>query len=236
MDYKIVIPARWGSTRFHGKPIIHINGKPMIQHVYENALKTSASDIIIATDNETIENICIKFGAEVIMTGEHLSGTSRIYEIAENKSWTKDEIIINLQGDEPTMHHKNIHKIAQDIYRHVSCDVSTLSCPITNEKDLHNPNIVKVITDINGHAIYFSRNPLKTAQRHIGIYAFRGSSLKYINKLEPCDIEKEEKLEQLRILYNGGRIHVTEAPEPIGPSVDVPNDIDLVEKYLNEYI
>lgn len=234
MNYKIVIPARWGSARFPGKPVIHINGKPMIQHVYENACKTIADEIVIATDNETILDMCEKFGAPAMMTGEHNSGTSRIIEVASKQSWDYDDIIVNLQADEPTMSHKNINKVAIDMHKNLSCDSATLSYPIKNKEDYYNRNIVKALIDINKYAIYFSRLPLKLAHRHIGIYAFTYRTLQWICSLEECELEKEEKLEQLRILYNGGRIHVTEAPDPVGPSVDVPRDIDLVEKYLKE--
>jgi len=240
-DYKIIIPARWSSSRFPGKVIAHINGKPMVQHTYERAIKTNASEVIIATDRETIYEIAKKFGAHVEMTGPATNGTSRIAEVAKKRLWIKDQVIVNLQADEPTIHYKNIHKVAIDLHRNVSCDVATLQTSIKTEAELNDPNIVKVVTNADRHALYFSRLPLRSGtgdivgHKHIGIYAYRGASLNWISGLKNCALEKIEQLEQLRVLYQGGKIHVSSIKYPMGPAVDVPSDIDKVEKYLKEH-
>ena len=241
----LVIPARFGSTRLPGKPLRLIAGKPMIQHVYERAISANFDTIIIATDNEKIENCCLDFGASVCMTSiNHETGSDRLAEVVEIYNWPDNTIVVNLQGDEPLTPVENLYQVANNLANHPKASIATLATPILNPQAINNPNVVKVVTDKNGMALYFSRAPIpfqrdadKTlnnsqALRHIGIYAYRASYLKTFSNMESCSLEALEKLEQLRALWHGARIHVDIATKIPEHGVDTEEDLKAVERII----
>lgn len=240
--FKIVIPARYDSKRFPGKMLADINGKPLIQHTYEHACECKdVAEVIIATDDYRIKDIARAFDADVQMTGKHSTGTDRIAQIVVDRAWKKDNIIVNLQGDEPTMPHKNIRQVVKNLHAHPNWDVATLAEKIYNRGEFENPNIVKVLWDVDHRALLFSRSPIPfigfksfCGFRHIGLYAYTGATLHWYYYEHHCGLEDAESLEQLRILYSGGKVHVAEAKTHIGPSVDTPDDIGKVEEYLHK--
>ena len=217
MSFKIVIPARYASSRLPGKPLLDIAGKPMIQHVYERAKESKASHVIIATDDDRIEQVAAAFGADVCMTRiDHISGTDRLAEVAAKRAFADNDIIINVQGDEPCLPASLINQVADDLVQHPDADMATLFSQIDHEKHIFDPNAVKVIMDKLGYALYFSRAPIPWMRdhfdqqstlppelphyRHIGLYGYRASFLKHYAELESCVLEREESLEQLRAL------------------------------------
>jgi len=231
-----IIPARFASTRLTGKPLIKINGKPMIQHVYERSIKSKLlNKVIVATDDKRIFNAVKEFGGEVMMTSpHHKSGTDRIGEIVKqrNSETTKWDIIVNMQGDEPFINYRNIDKAIEPLISDKKLNVSTLCYKINNHNEIHNPNIVKVVFDKNNFALYFSRyaipfnrdNGKINYYKHIGLYVYRKSFLLSIIKLKPSKLELSEKLEQLRILENGEKIKVIESKID-SHSVDTKQDL-----------
>lgn len=246
----LVIPSRYASTRLPGKPLRLIAGKPMIQHVYERAQAAADAlgfkEIIIATDDERIQQTCEIFGAEVCMTSnEHETGSDRLAEVVEIKQWADDTIVVNLQGDEPLTPIESLKQVAENLANNPEATMSTLSTAIQTAAEYNDPNVVKVVTDKQGLAMYFSRAPIpfqrdvgvsvdSFAQRHIGIYAYRASYLKSFAKMEACQIEQLEKLEQLRAMWFGARIHVAVAQQVPGHGVDTEEDLIAVEKILLE--
>ncbi|WP_075172018.1 3-deoxy-manno-octulosonate cytidylyltransferase [Neptunomonas phycophila] len=244
MGFSVIIPARYGSSRFPGKPLADIAGKPMVQHVYERALLSEADRVIIATDDSRIANAARAFGAEVCMTREdHPSGTDRLQEVVAQLGFAPDDIVVNVQGDEPLIPPCVINQVAQNLMAEPQASIATLSEPIEDIESLLNPNVVKVVTDRNGLAMYFSRAPIawprdafnrdKTImptgfnwQRHIGIYAYRVGLLNSFVTWEPADVENTECLEQLRALWNGAKIHVAVANELPPAGVDTPEDLE----------
>lgn len=249
MSFRIVIPARYASTRLPGKPLLDIAGKPMIQHVYERAQESAARDIIIATDNELIEEVARGFGADVCLTrANHPSGTDRLAEVASTRQFADDDIIVNVQGDEPCLPASLINQVADDLKQHTSADMATLYSQITQEKQVFDPNVVKVVMDGQGYALYFSRAPIPWMRdhfdqqsklppelphyRHIGLYGYRANFLKHYAELSPCILEKEESLEQLRAIYHGKKIHLSAATISAGHGVDTQADLDQVRKLL----
>ena len=237
-----VIPARYASSRFPGKPLVMIDGKSMIMRVYEQTLKTTALDrVIVSTDDERIFNHVKECGGEVMMTAEsHVSGTSRIGEVVDNLSFLGQcpyDVIVNIQGDEPFIDPSQID-LTVSLFDNPEVLIGTLIRKIDNGEDLLNPNVVKVVVDQAGKAMYFSRSPIPYFRglpqdswsdhykyyRHIGLYAYRSSVLKTILNLPPSPPEAAESLEQLRWLYNGYSIHtaVTDI-ETVG--IDVPEDL-----------
>ncbi len=247
-DTVLVIPSRYASTRLPGKPLRLIAGKPMIQHVYDRA--RAAADvlgfleIIVATDDERIQQTCESFGAEVCMTSsEHETGSDRLAEVVEIKQWSDDTIVVNLQGDEPLTPIESLKQVAENLAKNPEALMSTLSTAIQTDAEYNDPNVVKVVTDKQGLAMYFSRSPIPFqrdvkvsvkdfAQRHIGIYAYRASYLKSFAKMEACQTEQLEKLEQLRAMWFGARIHVAVAEQVPGHGVDTEEDLIAVEKIL----
>ncbi|NRD72380.1 3-deoxy-manno-octulosonate cytidylyltransferase [Shewanella sp. VB17] len=245
MKYKIVIPARFSSTRLPGKSLIDILGHPMIWHTYQRALETgiNANDIVIATDHQETMDIAKAFGAQVVMTRtDHESGTSRIAEVAEILNWSGDTIIVNLQGDEPLLDSKYIELAAQTLADNPHAGIATLGSKIMVSEDLNNPNCVKVVCDYSGKAIYFSRSAIPFARdgfelasfecpsnpwlRHIGMYAYRVETL-FAYQQWPCSVlESLEKLEQLRAIYNNAHIQVACVDK--APSHGVDNLDDLI--------
>lgn len=248
----LVIPSRFASTRLPGKPLRLIAGKPMIQHVYERAQAASKElgfkAIIIATDDERIKETCESFGAEVCMTSaDHETGSDRLAEVVEIKQWADNTIVVNLQGDEPLTPIESLRQVAENLANNTEASMSTLSTTIQTEVEYNDSNVVKVVTDKQGLAMYFSRAAIPFqrdadksdsqqvatfAQRHIGIYAYRAAYLKSFAKMEPCQIENLEKLEQLRAMWFGARIHVAVAKEVPGHGVDTEEDLIAVERIL----
>ena len=235
-----IIPARYGSTRFPGKPLIDIGGKSMIQRVYEQSLKSSSlKKIIVATDDERIAEHVIKFGGEVSMTlSNHQSGTDRCAEVWQKEKGAFD-IVINIQGDEPFIDPKQIDLLAE-CFNDSQIEIATLIKKLTLEEDIRNPNIVKAIRNFKNEAIYFSRSPIPYRRnpeaeihyfKHIGIYGYRSKVLMEITKLPIGNLEKAESLEQLRWVENGYRIGVKETTME-SLSIDTPDDLKHVEKYL----
>lgn len=244
-EFKIVIPVRFDSTRFPGKAMADIGGKPMIQHVFECAQKTQASEIIIATDTPRIGMVAEEFGAIVCMTdSEHESGTDRIAEVVDKLNWDDDTAVVNLQGDEPLMPADVINQVAFNLINNEEAHCATLYAVIADQEEVADPNIVKVVTDKNGMALYFSRSAIPYRRdneegaepvlykRHIGLYAYRVSTLKLYKGLAVSALEKTEKLEQLRLLENGMKIHVDEAIALPGLGVDTPEDLEKVKQLL----
>lgn len=237
VPFSIVIPARYASSRLPGKPLVDIKGKPLIQHVFETASKTQAKNIVIATDNDEIAKCAEAFGASVVMTSAtHQSGTDRIAEVVKKLEIGNDEIIVNLQGDEYGLPVSLIEQVASALFNNPDKQLATLCEALTSIDDYTNPNIVKVVFDKNNTALYFSRSPVpadragglpEEVYRHIGLYAYRAGYLQEFTQLSPCALEKAEALEQLRVLYNGGKIHVEIAIDETGLGIDTVEDLEL---------
>lgn len=242
---KLVIPARYASTRLLGKPLRLIAGKPLIQHVYEAALNTDLGEIIIATDDERIAETCNHFSADVCMTSsEHESGSDRLAEVVTRYNWGDDTIIINLQGDEPLTPASCLQQVAENLQTHPEASIATLATPLLDNEEYENPNIVKVVRSSIGMALYFSRANIpfqreneqaasSFALRHLGIYAYRAKFLKDFASMEQSPIEKLEKLEQLRAMWHGKLIHVDIAKELPGHGVDTEEDLQAIEQLLS---
>ncbi len=244
-DFKIVIPARYASNRFPGKPLKDICGKPMLQHVWERGMAAGANEVLIATDDDKIRVAAEGFGAEVVMTSpSHESGSDRIAEVISLRDWSDDTIIVNLQGDEPLTPPSLLTQVATDLSLHKHADITTLCAKIESYEELDDPNIVKVVHDNRNFALYFSRAPipyirnrdpdapLKYALRHIGIYGYRAEFLKRYTTMSMGRLEEIECLEQLRALRHGAKIYVTHTVEAPGPGVDVPEDLERVEAIM----
>ena len=242
-SFSIIIPARYASTRLPGKSLLEINGKPLIQHVFETASKSKANNIVIATDDERIGNAAESFGASVIITSkDHESGTDRIAEAASKLGLEDSEIVVNLQGDEYGLPVSLIDQVATNLSNNPENQMATLCEIITEESHYQDPNIVKVVFDKNNTALYFSRSPIpanrsggvpEPAYRHIGLYAYRAGYLQEFTNLESCILEETEALEQLRVLYNGGKIHVDIATDRAGIGIDTEEDLKLARAKNN---
>jgi 3-deoxy-manno-octulosonate cytidylyltransferase (CMP-KDO synthetase) len=239
-----VIPARWASTRFPGKPLADIEGWPMIRHVYERARDAkSLSELIVATDHEGIAETVREFGGNVILTSEkHPTGTDRIIEVMEKKP--SFEAFVNIQGDEPRIRHEQIDQVCSILSSHKDSVVATLVKKTRNPEEYHSPNTVKVVIDNTGKALYFSRHPIpflreaKTAGhwieeygywKHIGIYGYSTSALKIIKTFPPSPLEKAESLEQLRWMENGIPVFTGET-EFESTAIDSPDDLKKLRK------
>lgn len=240
-EFIAVIPARYASTRLPGKPLKDIAGKPMIEWVYRQTVESGASDVIVATDDERIVTACRAFGAPVEMTSkEHTSGTDRIAELARRFAWDDDQIVVNVQGDEPLISPVCIAQTARLLGWHPEATIATLMTPLESEAEFRDPNFGKVVTDKDGWALYFSRAPIPwprdggmpAVMRHIGLYAYRAGGLRAISAAPPCELEQVEKLEQLRALWLGHRIIVERAAEPPAPAVDTEDDLAKIRRYL----
>ncbi len=250
MNFKVVIPARFASTRLPGKPLVEIGGRPMIHHVMERAEESKAEEVVVATDDRRIAEAVEAVGGEVCMTGrDHKSGSDRIAEVVETLGWSDDTIVINLQGDEPLMPAALIDQVAADMASHAKAGMTTLASPITHKDTLFDPHVVKVVTDTEGYALYFSRAPVPWHRdeflegdrplpqevqflRHIGLYAYRAGYLEQFVRWPPAPLETAEALEQLRVLWHGDKIHVSLAAHEPGHGVDTPEDVQRVEKTL----
>jgi 3-deoxy-manno-octulosonate cytidylyltransferase (CMP-KDO synthetase) len=239
----LVIPARFGSTRLPGKPLRLIAGKPMIEHVYDRAMASNVKTIIIATEDEKIAACCRKFGATVCMTSaKHETGSDRLAEVAKIYDWADDTIVVNLQGDEPLTPTENLDQVATNLAKYPHVAMATLATPIVVSEQITDPNVVKVVIDKKGMALYFSRATIPFlrdagdsegyALRHIGIYAYRAAYLKSFSDRPSCQLEDLEKLEQLRAMWHGERIHVGIAAVVPGHGVDTEEDLIAVEKVI----
>ncbi len=252
MSFSVVIPARYASSRFPGKPLADLAGKPMLQHVYERACESEAVRVIIATDDERIAHVAQNFGAEVCMTSDdHPSGTDRLQEVVHKLGFYADDIVVNVQGDEPLIPPRIINQVAHNLMALPMAGIATLSEPIETVDALVNPNVVKVVTDHQGMALYFSRAPIPwprdsfmsevgrstmpegfSWQRHIGLYAYRVKLLNDFVRWPPAPLEQTECLEQLRALWNGVGIHVDAADETPPAGVDTPEDLERIRQLL----
>ncbi|MDP5129822.1 MAG: 3-deoxy-manno-octulosonate cytidylyltransferase, partial [Paraglaciecola sp.] len=226
MNFSVIIPARYASTRFPGKPLVDINGKPMVQHVYDRAIESGASRVIVATDDLRIAKVVSDFGGRYCMTAaHHESGTERLAEVIEMEGMLSHEVVVNVQGDEPFIPAVNIQQVAENLHQHQQAEMATLAVKITDVEEAFNPNVVKVITDKQGFALYFSRATIPYDRsrfldedlideigdyylRHIGIYAYRAGFIKQYVSMSPSGLEQIESLEQLRVLWHGEKIHV----------------------------
>lgn len=247
MSFIAVIPARYASTRLPGKPLLDIVGKPMLQHVYERALASSANAVYIATDDERVREAALRFTDNVCMTSaDHQSGTDRIQEVASHLGLGSDDIIVNVQGDEPLIPPRAIDQVACNLQQHSRAGIASLFEEIVDSEELFNPNAVKVVIDEHGYALYFSRSPLPwpggqnaadasgtvLGKRHIGIYAYRVSTLNSFVSWPPAALERVERLEQLRAMCHGIRIHMDRAQEKMPGGVDTEADLQAVRAFL----
>lgn len=248
----VVIPARFASTRFPGKPLQDIAGMPMIQRVWLQAQKSAAQQVVIATDDQRIFAACQSFGAQVVMTrDDHESGTDRLAEVVEQLGLPSDAIVVNVQGDEPLIPPSVIDQVAANLAHYTQAAMATLAEPITDIASVLNPNVVKVSCDKQGYALTFSRAPLPWPRdafvksqevlpegvefrRHIGIYAYRVGFLADFVAWGSCALEQTESLEQLRALWNGARIHVADAVEAPPAGVDTLEDLQRVRRFFEE--
>jgi 3-deoxy-manno-octulosonate cytidylyltransferase (CMP-KDO synthetase) len=236
-----VIPARYGSTRFPGKPLVKIAGLPLVEHVWRRTCQASAiSRVIVATDDERIREVVEAFGRECIMTSpDHPSGSDRLGEVAGQLD---ADVIVNVQGDEPLIDPAVIDQVVAPFVGICVPDIATAAAPITSDDEYISPHVVKVVLDKAGNALYFSRSPIPAqpggnrpaAFRHIGIYAYGREALLRFVSLQESVLEKAEKLEQLRALENGMTIRVVEVKGDRGMGVDRPEDVEKVEKILQE--
>ena len=250
MEFVVVIPARYGSTRLPGKPLLEIGGKPMVVHVADRARASGAAEVIVATDHEGIAAAVARHGHQALLTrADHASGTDRIAEVSAQRRYPGERIVVNVQGDEPLIEPELIRIVAQQLAVHPDAAIATAGCPLTDAAQLVNPNIVKVVLDCNGYALYFSRAPIPFARdafadgitripaglpayRHIGIYACRAAFLAGYTQLAPAPIEQFEALEQLRALWHGHRISVAITAAVPHAGVDTADDLERVRTLL----
>ena len=248
-SFTVIIPARYSSTRLPGKPLLDLAGKTMIQRVYEQATQSDAGRIVVATDDERIKACVLAFGGEVCMTSpNHESGTDRLAEVVQQLALSEGECVVNVQGDEPLIPPSVINQVARNLVES-GASMSTLSEVIISEDVAFDPNVVKVVSDKSGIALYFSRAPIpwnrdtfsaeggelpkqQSLQRHIGIYGYRVDFLHQFVQWGPCALEQTESLEQLRAMWHGAKIHVEQAVEPPAPGIDTEADLVAVRKLL----
>jgi 3-deoxy-manno-octulosonate cytidylyltransferase (CMP-KDO synthetase) len=245
--FRAVIPARFGSTRLPGKPLLPLAGEPMILHVYRAALRSGAADVIVATDDARIRDACRAAGASVEMTAsEHPSGTDRIAEIAHRRGWAGGDVVVNVQGDEPLIPPALVGQVAALLLSTPAAAIATLATPLASQREYLDPNVVKVVARPDGMALYFSRAPIpwdrdgaaggnpghRGARRHLGLYAYRVAALRALAAAPPAELERRERLEQLRALAIGLAIVVADAVEQPGPGVDTPEDLARIEALM----
>lgn len=242
--FKVVIPARYASTRLPGKPLVDIAGKPMVIWVAEQAAKSQADEVVIATDFEKIMQVAQSYQVNAVMTRiDHVSGTDRIAETAQAMGWHDDVIVVNVQGDEPLIDPALINEVALTLAHNHQAVMATACHPIHDESTFLNPNVVKVVMDVHGNALYFSRAPIPyprdevhkqniKAHRHIGIYAYRVGFLKQYAQLSATELEKIESLEQLRVLRHGFKIAVSVTENAPASGVDTQADLEYVRSVI----
>jgi 3-deoxy-manno-octulosonate cytidylyltransferase (CMP-KDO synthetase) len=244
MAFTVVIPARYASTRLPGKPLASIGDRPMLQHVWERAGASSAGRVVIATDDTRIRDAAAGWGADVLLTrGDHPSGTDRLAEVSAGLELDDDAIVVNVQGDEPLIPPAVIDQVAGNLRQRLWASVATLCEPLASREQLDNPNVVKVVVDGAGRALYFSRAPIpyprdaKAAEggmpwrRHIGLYAYRAGFLSRFVNWPVVSPEALEQLEQLRALHHGEAIHVADACCPVPGGVDTPEDLERLRAH-----
>lgn len=248
MSFVVIIPARFSSSRLPGKPLADIHGQPMIVHVLKQAQAAGAVRVIVATDHPKVAQAVTAAGGEVCMTRpDHQSGTERLAEVVEHYAFADDTIIVNVQGDEPLIPPLVIQQVADNL-ANAGCGMATLSAPITEADEAFNPNAVKVVTDNQGYALYFSRATIPwdrerfaqstatiggTFQRHLGIYAYRAGFIRRYVQWAPCPLEQIEMLEQLRVLWYGEKIHLATAKVIPAVGVDTADDLQRVRDVLS---
>lgn len=250
MTFRVVIPARYASTRLPAKPLADIGGKPMVVRVVEAALRSGAAEVIVATDDVRVQEAVAAHGHVAAMTrSDHPSGTDRIAEVAAQRGWTDDAIVVNVQGDEPLIDSALIAKVAQALAGEREAAIATAAYAIGDVAEFLNPNVVKVVTAVNGRALYFSRAPIPwhrdgfatqrevlpsgfLPRRHIGLYAYRVSFLRSYGKLPVAPVEQWESLEQLRAMWHGFHIHVIDCDRAPAPGVDTAEDLERVRRLM----
>ncbi|OWS70241.1 3-deoxy-manno-octulosonate cytidylyltransferase [Polynucleobacter campilacus] len=243
-EFLVVIPARLGSTRLPRKPLADIGGKPMVVRVAERAQQSLAQSVVVATDSAEIEAACREHRIECLLTSaDHPTGTDRLAEVAQLLKLPANALVVNVQGDEPLIPPELINQVAQALANNVQCAISTIAVPISDASEINNPNVVKVVLNHAGEALYFSRAPIPFVRdsqstqkivhlRHLGIYAYRAEFLQAYTRLEPAPPEQAEALEQLRALWNGYKIAVHTATEAPPAGVDTPDDLERVRRLL----
>ena len=250
MNFTVIIPARHASSRFPGKPLADIAGKPMVVRVAERAKRSGAREVLIATDHPEIISAAGRFGFTAVMTRrDHASGTDRVAEVVAKRRYPARHIVVNVQGDEPLIEPALIRAVAANLARHRDAQIATACTPLGDARDLVNPNVVKVVLDDAGYALYFSRAPVPFAReayvggihaiprglpvyRHLGIYAYRCAFLRRFTRLKPAAIERFEALEQLRALAHGFRISVAVTRQAPHAGIDTPDDLKRVRRLL----
>jgi len=251
MSFVVVIPARYGSARFPGKPLADLGGKPMIVRVAERAAQSGAREVVVATDHPDIASAVESHGHQAVMTkADHPTGTDRIAEVVAKRRYGAAEIVVNVQGDEPLIDPSLVRSVAANLRKHRDAAIATACHPLHSSREFASPNVVKVVLDRDGYALYFSRAPIPyprdamarassalrrlpaglPAYRHIGLYAYRGDFLRRFRRLDPVPMEQFEALEQLRALAHGYRISVVVVPSAIAPGVDTPQDLARVRR------
>ncbi|MBC5764628.1 3-deoxy-manno-octulosonate cytidylyltransferase [Ramlibacter albus] len=247
MGFTVLVPARMASTRLPDKPLADIAGKPMVVRVAERAKQSQADFVVVATDSEAVRAACLQHGVEAVMTrADHPSGSDRLAEACELLKLSGDDVVVNVQGDEPLIEPALIDSVAQLLEEHPTASMSTAAHEIHAVEEFRNPNVVKVVTDAKGIALYFSRAPiawwrdgfaqgiaqlpLPRPLRHIGIYGYRAGFLREFPRLEQAPVERVEALEQLRAMWHGHRIAVHVTDHAPGPGVDTPEDLERVRR------
>jgi len=250
-DFVVVIPARYASSRLPGKALADIAGKPMVVHVADRAREAGAAEVIVATDDDRIRDAVGRHGHTAMITrADHASGTDRIAEVAAQRGWPEQQIVVNVQGDEPRIAPALIRGVAQQLAGHRDATIATACHPVHSAAEMFDPNAVKVVVDKDGYALYFSRAPIPYARdafgsdrsrlpgglpayRHLGLYAYRCGFLITYSTLAPAAIEQFESLEQLRALWCGHRISVAITDQAPEPGVDTPADLEIMRKVFS---
>ncbi len=249
--FKVVIPARYASTRLPGKPLLDLGGRPMIAWVHDAALASGAEQVVVATDDERIGAACQALGADVAMTRtDHVSGTDRVAEVATERGWALDAIVINIQGDEPLLPPRLVRQVAKLLDAEPDAQMATLITPVNTVAEWLDPNMVNVVSDRAGRALYFSRAPIPWvrehngagdttpagpppgAMRHVGLYGYRVSALRQLTAEPPCELERIEQLEQLRALWLGFTILTAPACQEPPRGVDTPADLEQLRSIV----
>lgn len=244
MEFDVLIPARYASTRLPGKPLLDVCGKPLVQWVYERAKSSRADRVLVVTDDERVKQAVEGFGGEVCLTrSDHCSGSDRIAEAVNQLHMPRDRIVVNVQGDEPLIPESLIDKVARLLVTDDHVMVATACHEINSPKEFNNTNVVKVVCNSKGYAMYFSRSPIPWPRqisedgvkglRHIGIYGYRAGFLREFTRWPQSDTETTEQLEQLRILEHGVPIAVCRAEEPPGAGIDTPEDLEEFRAFVS---
>jgi 3-deoxy-manno-octulosonate cytidylyltransferase (CMP-KDO synthetase) len=248
--FVVIVPARLASTRLPRKPLADIGGVPMVVRVARAAGASGADRVAVAADSREIVDACAAHGVEALLTrADHASGTDRLAEAVEQLGLADDDLVVNVQGDEPLMPATVVRRVAEALAQRTDCAIATACHPLHDAAEFFSPNVVKVVTDGNGRALYFSRAPIPwsrdafatsrdrlppglPARRHVGLYAYRAGFLRRFPQLPPSALEQHESLEQLRALAHGFGIAVIELPEALPPGVDTPEDLERVRALL----